>query len=196
MQSIENRVEIWKSIPGWEGRYEASSFGRVRSLPRLVIEKGGRRVNLPGKIMTRKPGPHGYILLSLCKDGKKYPEYAHRLVGSAFHGTPAPDQVIRHLDGVGTNNRPDNLAWGTHWENMQDKFVHGTNRRTKKSHCKRGHSLVEPNIPARGARHCRACKRANQVVRYSGNREKLQEISDRKYREIMGSAGSEGKETP
>lgn len=195
MQHSSNETEIWKSVPGWEGRYEASSLGRVRSLPRQVVGKTGRKVNLRGKVMDAKPGPNGYILLSLCKGGKKKPEYAHRMVAMAFHGLPSPGSVTRHLDGSRDNNRPENLAWGTEWENSQDMLAHGRSHGLNKEHCPRGHILQKPNIPPflvkRGKRECWSCRRARAAMLLVGNEETMQEASDRFYREIMATPNTE-----
>ncbi len=67
-----------------------------------------------------------YYLVSICEKGKKTRSYAvHELVNIAFHGVKPPDKrVTRHLDGDWSNNKPDNLCWGTYAENEADKKRH------------------------------------------------------------------------
>lgn len=100
-------MEVWKFIPGFGGAYEASSEGRIR-------ETGGR---------VRKLTNTGrYTSIRIW--GKTY--LAHRLVLAAFHGEPPPGMQCRHLNGVKTDNRVSNLAWGTGHQNQMDRFDHGT----------------------------------------------------------------------
>jgi hypothetical protein len=108
--------EVWKPIPGHEGQYEVSNLGRVRSL----------RHQSQHRIKLLKPwlDSHGYQRVTLC--GKK--SLVSRLVLATFRGLEQSRQVCRHLDGCKTNNRLDNLAWGTHLENRADALAHGTLR--------------------------------------------------------------------
>ncbi len=108
--------ETWKPVVGWEGIYEVSDLGRVRSLKRQ-----------PPKIMTGQPHENGYVRYTLTGSGlKTTTRKAHRLVLEAFVG-PRPDGMMcRHLDGDPSNNRLDNLRWGTPRENEADKVAHGT----------------------------------------------------------------------
>lgn len=125
--------EEWKSIPGWEGLYEGSLFGRVRSLVRVT--RSGRR---GGQILRQQPNTAGYPTVYLCRDGVRHTRMVHRLVARAFHGL-APRYVdgtgrirrmeTRHLDGNPGNPRADNLCWGTKAENAADRSVHGTDGR-------------------------------------------------------------------
>lgn len=72
---------------------------------------------------------HGYMRVSLMKDGKTHYRYVHHLVCEAFHGPkPRDDMHVAHWDGTRDNNRSDNLRWATPAENMADKIRHGTSR--------------------------------------------------------------------
>lgn len=118
-------IEEWRPIAGYEGVYEVSDQGRVRSLDRLVRANSGWRST---GIRYFTPSPSGknrkYKKVLLRNPKKQY--LVHRLVLEAFVG-PRPDNCeARHLDGDPSNNRLDNLAWGTKAENEADKIKHGT----------------------------------------------------------------------
>jgi len=109
-------TEEWRPIPGWP--YEASNRGRVRrSTP--------YRSTHVGRILRPKTDRYGYLCVRLCSGIQKdFP--VHTLVLLAFVGPPPhPSMQTRHLDGVQTNNTPDNLAWGTPQENIDDRARHG-----------------------------------------------------------------------
>src|SRR5262249_48516871 len=77
----------------------------------------------------------GYATVSLCHENIKVTKSVHRLICMAFHGTPRVDSLqVRHLDGDPTNNRPENLAWGTQEENWQDRKAHGRGCDGEKHH--------------------------------------------------------------
>lgn len=118
-------VEAWKAVAGYEGLYEVSNAGRVRSLDR--IDRLGRKRR--GRII-RGGDSKGYRNVLLSKDGTAFAVTVHRLVAHAFlagHGNE-----IRHLNGDRTNNRADNLAWGTAKDNANDRQQHGRTARGEK----------------------------------------------------------------
>jgi hypothetical protein len=105
--------ERWLPIPGYEGLYEVSDMGRVRSFRRGA---GGRMLR-PGRM------PAGHMSVAL---GRGNSQCVHKLVLLAFVG-PAPDRhECRHLNGVPADNRLENLKWGTRGENIRDAIAHGT----------------------------------------------------------------------
>lgn len=125
--------EIWKPIPGYEGYYEASSEGRIRSVDRVVTtnrpKKGGGYVveHRKGMVRSTRLNPAGYPVINLSKDGVRKTGVVHQLVCSAFHGErPTPKHVVAHNDGVPTNCRSMNLRWATQTENLADRHIHGT----------------------------------------------------------------------
>lgn len=181
-------AERWMPVVGFEGLYEVSDCGNVRSLDRL--DRRSRRVN--GVSMT--PGDKGkteHLKVDLRSFGRRRSILVHRLVLEAFDG-PCPEGMeCRHLDGDPTNNRLANLRWGTRSENNLDRVAHGTHHQARKTHCPMGHRLAEPNIvPAearRGGRACLACNRAQSWAKHY-NLPVTQELADSYYEQIGVSA--------
>ena len=99
-------------IPGILG-YKADLQGNIWSVEHNWRGYGER-------ILTPEIDQHGYFRVRITKDGKRRKYAVHRLVCMAFHGLPKPGDVTRHLNGVKTDNRPENLAWGTPQENEMD----------------------------------------------------------------------------
>lgn len=117
-------TEVWKPIPGFFGFCEASSLGRVRSVSRRVISGRGFRC-ITGRLLTPSLGPDGYYFVSTSSESGHRSLPLHRLIALAFKGPRPPGLQIRHLDGVKTNCRADNLEYGTALENWADRKEHG-----------------------------------------------------------------------
>lgn len=149
--------EVWKSIPGHEGRYEVSDLGRVRSLPQTTSD--GRR--LASKVLCGRPQRSGHLSVPLTSAGTCRNALVHRLVLIAFVGPPPLGMHALHSDGNPANNRLSNLRWGTPSENSFDAVRHGVHPQARKTHCKQGHEFTPENtrIEARGSRACRECER-------------------------------------
>lgn len=108
----------WKDIPGFAGVYQVSNDGLVR------------RVLPTQRYLRGTHGPHGYYAVTLSSGGKRHRWQIHRLVARTFHGPePFPGAVVRHLNDVRTDNRVENLAWGTHKDNSADSIRNGCTRR-------------------------------------------------------------------
>lgn len=125
---MDAQAEDWRDVPGWEGLYQASSLGRVRSLDRRSYSCCTKGLTLyRGRILSAR-GCGKYLGVSLYRDGKntRRSGYIHRLVALAFHGQPKPGQEVAHLDGNRHNNRAHNLAWVSRSENQAHKWGHGT----------------------------------------------------------------------
>lgn len=105
-----NLMEEWRNIVGFEGLYQVSNYGRVRSLDRFVKGKNGLRI-VKGKIL--KPGklPYGYLFVNLCKNNKVVNCRVHRLVAVAFIPNPNNLPQINHKDCNPANNSVWNLEW-------------------------------------------------------------------------------------
>ncbi len=122
-------AEEWREVPGYDGRYEVSSLGRVRSW--VKSGPGGHRRSEP-LIMTPFE-EEGYFHIFL-RDGKKVTRYGvHRLLALAFLGPPpTKDHLACHEDGVPSNNVVGNIRWDTQVGNQADRLRHGTDVRGTK----------------------------------------------------------------
>jgi predicted XRE-type DNA-binding protein len=113
--------EIWKDISKYEGLYQVSTFGRVRSLDRLV---NGRKRK--GKLLSNnKTNGNGYIICTLCKDGCKTNHYVHRLVAAAFCEKLCDSFLVNHIDSNVKNNKSSNLEWISAFDNVQHYIKKG-----------------------------------------------------------------------
>jgi len=113
-------LETWKPVVGYEGLYEVSDRGNVRSMGRITA---GRR--LRGR--TLRPGrwKGGHLFVVLWKDGQARNRAVHSLVAEAFLGPRPEGHEVCHTDGDSTNNRPENLRYDTRKGNVADMVKHG-----------------------------------------------------------------------
>ena len=120
--------EEWRAVVGWEGLYEVSDQGRVRSLPRVTLRfSKGRRQQIPFKGRILSPALcNGYPRVCLKSGAVESKRYVHDLVCRAFIGEPQAGQEVAHTDGGRTNPAANNLRWATRLENVHDKVIHGT----------------------------------------------------------------------
>lgn len=101
--------EIWKDIKGFEGFYQISNFGRVRSLDRWVEHSCNGGWWQPGRIRKLGVTRGGYLFVPLTANGVTRPKRINRLVAEAFIEDYSEDKEVHHIDGDITNNRADNL---------------------------------------------------------------------------------------
>jgi hypothetical protein len=185
--------ERWLPVPGYVGYYEVSDFGRVRSLTRVVVSSNGRTRSFPGQILQLNFHPTGYFQVGLARNGHTRTHRVHRLVMAAFVGPCPPGKEVCHYNGIGIDNRRENLRYDTPSANVQDSIRHGTHAETNRTHCPRHHELIEPNLmPSmrkRGKRQCLACSRASSAIAHARRTDRplpdLQELSDLYYSTIM-----------
>jgi len=120
-------MEMWRSVPGYEGAYEVSDHGNVRSLTRRVPYGRHPGMIYKGKTLKKFMNKNGYFAVKLSFAGYMRTTYVHELVLRAFVG-PRPTTEergeIRHLDGDKTNNCISNLKYGTITENAADRIRH------------------------------------------------------------------------
>lgn len=109
--------EVWKDIKGYEGYYQISNFGNIRSLDRW-IKDNGTLVFKHGTLLNPVKQSVGYLQIALNIKGTVKKKYIHRLVMEAFNPTDNPELEINHIDENKENNMITNLEWVTHKENI------------------------------------------------------------------------------
>lgn len=188
---------VWRPISGYEGHYEVSNEGEVRSLDRY--DSLNRLYK--SQIKSQRSNNRGYFVVDLFKGegtrasgggGKGRTVTVHKLVATEF--CAKADDIegkveICHLDGDRTNNKARNLVWGNTTDNRYDAVAHGTHHNSKKELCSRGHDLVDPNLTSAGwragIRNCKACNRARATLSSHPDLEP-QSVSDIHYKNILG----------
>lgn len=179
MDATMNESEEWRDIPGYEGSYQASTLGRVRSLTR-VVELNNDWADTRwqyGKVL--KPAAGSYLKdgtrdprlsVVLRKYGKSKTMRVHVLVALSFLGERPEHHDVAHNNGDNTDNRLVNLRYATRSENELDKFVHGT--RAIRDECAEGHKLAGDNLRVEksGQRNCVTCSRVKSREYYRRKR--------------------------
>lgn len=157
-------TDEWRDVEGYEGIYQVSSHGRIRSLDRTVPHRRYGQQFVRGRTMNPAVAASGYLYLALNRGGKAKSYAVHALVAKHFCPQPEGCGEVRHLDGNPLNNMATNLKWGTRSENMRDRIRHGTDRNAAKTECVNGHKFDQANtrVSPNGHRHCRTCTRINQ----------------------------------
>lgn len=120
--------EIWRDVPGYEGLYQVSDRGRVRSLDRTITAKrrsGPYQKRFPGKVLRTNKGIAQYPGLTICKDGQRVDIFVHELVLEAFVGPRPPGMVCNHRDSNRHNNVVSNLEWCTQFDNRHHSMDKG-----------------------------------------------------------------------
>jgi hypothetical protein len=151
--------ERWLPVPGFEGLYEVSDQGRVRSVDRVVVNTLGYRHTYRGKIRVPRTDRDGYLRLNLTRGAERVGIHIHRLVLETFVG-PRPEGMFScHFNDIKTDNRVENLRWDSSSANTKDSIRNGTNHNSRKTHCKRGHEFTEENTHrgSKGERNCVQC---------------------------------------
>ena len=132
----------------------------------------------------------GYPVVELSKSGRSRESLVHRQVILAFKGSPPARMECRHLNGEPTDNRIENLQWGTRSENTVDQVVHGTHRNISKTHCPQGHEFTPENTyiqPSNGGRRCIECGKSDRLKLYwkqyyQANKEKYRRTPEQNAR--------------
>lgn len=186
-------IEKWLPIPGYEGYYSVSDFGRVKSHQRVVPHKTTGKKTIRERILSPGKSSSGYHMVTLWKHHKGEHRTVHSLITEVFLGPPAKGMEVCHNNGIHLDNRLVNLRYGTRSENALDRNVHGTNANKNKTHCIRGHRLADPNLREYGKkdghRRCLACTRAYHYIRARKlPKSELQRISDEYLEKILSAA--------
>lgn len=130
---MQSTHEAWRPVPDWEGFYEVSDHGRVRSVDREVHGADGRTQKLRGRVLAPNLVGKGYHAVSLRRSGERARAYVHRLVMAAFVGPCPPDMEVCHGPGGPLDNRRGNLRYDTFSGNNMDKVEHGTATRGERN---------------------------------------------------------------
>lgn len=162
-------MERWLPVPGWEGLYEVSDRGQVKSLPRQTYSgvRGGK-VLKPREHRNKKTGRLQHVYVVFTAPGHRQMTYSvHKLVMLTFKGPRSDGMQTRHLNGNPADNRyPENLVYGTPKENIEDRDKqHRTNHQMNKTHCPQGHPYSEENTYWYGnSRQCKTCRNGARPV--------------------------------
>lgn len=103
--------EIWKDIVGYEGLYQVSNFGRVKSLRRTTLAANGARRNYPEKILTPFKNKTGYLSIQLYFGHKNVHKLIHRIMAESFIPNPKKLDQVNHKNGIKNDNSLNNLEW-------------------------------------------------------------------------------------
>jgi hypothetical protein len=127
---MENQKEIWKDIPNYEGYYQVSNLGSVKSLKRVICRSNGVIQTFKERILKAAIGSREYLLVGLSKDGKTKTFQVHKLVAMAFlgHKPCGMKMVVDHIDNNQLNNRVDNLQLTTQRHNTSKDKSGGTSK--------------------------------------------------------------------
>lgn len=147
--------ETWRPVLGYEGEYEVSNRGRVRSLDRNINYRNGQSRRVKGKILTHTLN-RGYPSVTLWRNQSQVCKKIHRLVSEAFIENPSNKTQVNHKDGNKTNNYAENLEWVTPKENQRHAFKTGLN--------KNSHARVLNSLQVRVIKRLLACGVAGTYI--------------------------------
>jgi len=142
--------EQWKAVKGFEGLYEVSDHGRVKSLSKLVKGGHGSEWWREGKMLSLSANVE-YLMVGLSKEGIRKSTTVHSLVAEAFldHVADGHKIVIDHINGENHDNRAENLQLITHLENVEKGYVKKYGNRETKKHLLRICELEKENAELR-----------------------------------------------
>lgn len=134
MENINYENEIWRDIPEYEGLYQASNFGRIKSLERFRKGENGCLISVKERILKPSINHKGYYRIQLCKQSIVKTYQVHRLVWEAFNGSITEGLQVNHINEIKTDNRLENLNlmtakeninWGTRNVRSSKKHING-----------------------------------------------------------------------
>ena len=132
MEEIEEDMEIWKDIAGFEGLYQVSNKGRIKGLPRYVNNHTGR-ILLKERFLYGSHIQKGYVQVRLSANKTRVMYLIHVLVAKAFIPNPNNYPQVNHINGKKDDNRVENLEWCTNSMNQLHAYRMGLNKRSDKS---------------------------------------------------------------
>lgn len=111
--------EIWKNIKNYEGYYQASNLGRIRSIDRIINEKNGKKRMQKGRLLKFSINKKGYFVSAFSKNGNVKSIRVHRIIAETFIMNNKPNLEVNHIDENKLNNEVGNLEWITHIDNIR-----------------------------------------------------------------------------
>lgn len=170
-------TEEWRDVPEYNGYYQVSNTGKVRSTSRWVKSGKGAYIRA-GKLKATSNWGQGYPTLTLYLDGKQETVAVHSLVAAAFIGPRPVGMDVCHFDGNKENNSIENLRYDTRSANIVDEVFSGRHHMAGRTHCKNGHEFNETNTtmqkrPTRPNPHrrCKICKNLSAKIAYAKKRD-------------------------
>jgi phenylpropionate dioxygenase-like ring-hydroxylating dioxygenase large terminal subunit len=129
---MENTEEIWKDVPGYEEKYQASNLGRVRSLDRTFVRSNGWSMTRKGIVLKPTLGNNKYLSVGLGKESKDK-LLVHRIIAKTFIETKNEKLHVDHINSIRTDNRVVNLQWVTQQENnAKQSYCKGADQHSSK----------------------------------------------------------------
>lgn len=164
--------ETWRDIPSCPS-YQASSFGRIRSLDRMVSRRDGRQRFSRGRVLKMSDTNRNGRIYWQVKVTPLGPVKVQRLVIEAFQGPRPAGMVVCHKDDDPKNNRAENLYYGTRSDNTYDMVRNGNHNHARKTHCAKGHEFTWVIEDGRLRRRCRTCDRQRAMRQRQRLRQEL-----------------------
>lgn len=163
-------TEIWKDIKGYEGLYQISNFGRVKSLARYVVnnKNGGKRL-MEETLLHPSDNGNGYKIIGLRKSKVRKNHYIHRLVAEHFLRNPNNKKYVNHLDYNRANNAVTNLEWCTQKENIGYSIERMKKPKTKCKQTNTGEKYISERRYASGNPFYRVHIRNKQISKQFNN---------------------------
>ena len=135
--------EVWKDIKGYEGLYQVSNKGRVKSLNRYAVNHSKLQFRPERILKQNHRNSSKYSMVVLSKEGKTTPQLVHRLVAEAFIPNPDDKPIVDHIDTDMNNNTVENLRWCTQKENCNNPITLKNSSAARKGHPYYGRPLTK-----------------------------------------------------
>lgn len=142
-------MEVWRDVLGYEGLYQVSNFGAVKSIDRIVY-CGNKPKQIKGKSIKPYSSKVPYLRVCLYLNGIRHQELIHRLVAQSFVPNPLNKPIINHLDNNPQNNDATNLEWVTQSENIKYSYKQGRSKSPFSERGKYAYATDKMRIPVVG----------------------------------------------